>query len=67
MLELFFKGGFAMYPLLALSVAALAISIERVVYLRRARTDTDAFMEAINGFLTRNALEEAARFCVSAL
>ena len=54
-----------MYPLLALSVVMLAIAIERMVYLRKAQIDTGKFMEAINGFLTRNALEEAYRFCDS--
>ena len=65
MIDLFVKGGFAMYPLLALSVVTLAIAIERMVYLRKAQIDTGKFMEAINGFLTRNALEEAYRFCES--
>jgi len=65
MIDLFVKGGFAMYPLLALSVVTLAIAIERMVYLRKAQIDTGEFMEAINGFLTRNALEEAYRFCDS--
>jgi biopolymer transport protein ExbB len=65
MIDLFVKGGFAMYPLLALSVVTVAITIERFVYLRRARIDTGQFMEAINGFLSRNALEEAYRHCES--
>lgn len=63
MIDLFAKGGFAMYPLLILSVVALAISIERMVYLRNARIDTGKFMETINGFLSKNALEEAYRYC----
>jgi biopolymer transport protein ExbB len=65
MIDLFVKGGFAMYPLLALSIVTVAITIERFVYLRRARIDTGQFMEAINGFLSRNALEEAYRHCES--
>ncbi len=65
MIDLFLKGGFAMYPLLLLSVVTLAIAIERTVYLRKAQIDTGKFMEAINGFLIRNALEDAYRFCES--
>jgi biopolymer transport protein ExbB len=65
MIDLFVKGGFAMYPLLALSVVTVAITIERFVYLRKARIDTGQFMETINGFLSRNALEEAYRHCES--
>ncbi|MBI5904593.1 MAG: MotA/TolQ/ExbB proton channel family protein [Deltaproteobacteria bacterium] len=65
MIDLFLKGGFAMYPLLVLSVVTVAIAIERTVYLRKARINTGEFMEAINGFLTRNALEDAHRHCES--
>lgn len=65
MIELFVKGGFAMYPLLALSIVTVAITIERFVYLRKARIDTGRFMETINGFLSQNALEEAYRHCES--
>ena len=63
MLEMYMKGGFAMHPMLVLSILAVAITIERFIYLRRAKTDADAFMEAINGYLERNALEEAAEYC----
>ncbi len=65
MLDLFAKGGFAMYPLLALSVMTLAIGIERFIYLRRARMDAGEFMGNINGFLSRNALDEAYKYCES--
>jgi biopolymer transport protein ExbB len=65
MLDLFVKGGFAMYPLLLLSIVTVAISIERVIYLRRVRTDAGEFMGVINGFLSRNALDEAYRHCES--
>lgn len=63
MLEMYLKGGFAMHPMLVLSIVAVAISIERVVYLRRAKTDADAFMGVINQFLGRNALTEAYDYC----
>ena len=65
MLKLFIQGGFAMYPLLALSILTVAVSVERFVYLRKARMDTGKFMETINGFLSRNALDEAYRHCES--
>jgi biopolymer transport protein ExbB len=54
MLDLFQKGGFAMYPLLLLSVVTVAITIERLVYLRRAKTNAGEFMEA---------LDEARKYC----
>jgi biopolymer transport protein ExbB len=66
MIELFQKGGFAMYPMLVLSIIAIAISIERFVYLRRAKTDADSFMFKINEFLSRNALDAAYNYCEKA-
>lgn len=65
MLELFAQGGFAMYPLLVLSVVTVAIAIERVIYLRRVKTDAGEFMGVVNEFLSRNALEDAYRHCES--
>jgi len=65
MIDLFLKGGFAMYPLLILSVMTVAIGIERFVALRRVRMDAGEFMSVINGFLSRNALDEAYKHCES--
>lgn len=65
MLDLFIKGGFAMYPLLALSIVTVAIAIERFIYLRRARTDASEFMGVIHELLSRNALDEAYKHCES--
>ncbi len=65
MLDLFAKGGFAMYPLLLLSIVTVAIAIERVIYLRRVKTDAGEFMGVVNEFLSRNALDDAYRHCES--
>jgi len=65
MIDLFVKGGFAMYPLLVLSIITAAIAIERFVYLRKAQIDTGQFMETIGGLLSRNALDDAYRHCDS--
>lgn len=51
MWQYFVKGGITMYPLLALSVLATAIIIERFVVLYRAGTDAEAFMEKISAAL----------------
>lgn len=66
MVDLFQKGGFAMYPLLVLSVMTVAVAIERFVALRRARVNSGEFVDVINGFLGRNALDEAHKHCESA-
>ena len=63
MQELFFKGGPAMYPLAILSIIAVAIIMERIWFLRRARMDTKEFMDRINTALGDNKIEEAAAIC----
>lgn len=62
MVELFQKGGPAMYPLLLLSVAALAVMVERVLVLYRARTDTEAFMTRVATALEAQRYEESLDF-----
>lgn len=52
-----------MYPLLLLSLAAVAITVERLVYLRRSKTDAGSFMENINRYLAGNRLDEARAYC----
>ena len=47
MWELFQKGGPTMYVLLGLSMAAVAVVVERLLVLYRARTDTEAFTARI--------------------
>ncbi|MBI5018064.1 MAG: MotA/TolQ/ExbB proton channel family protein [Deltaproteobacteria bacterium] len=59
MLDYFFKGGFTMYPLLALSIASLAVIVERVLALRRASTDTEAFMAEVARAIEAEQYEQA--------
>lgn len=63
MVEIFRAGGFVMYPMVLLSILTMAIGIERIIYLRKARMDADSFMGVINGFLERNSLDEALKHC----
>lgn len=59
MIELFHKGGPAMYPLLVLSVAAVAVVVERLLVLYRARTDTEAFMTRVASALDAQRYDDA--------
>jgi biopolymer transport protein ExbB len=45
MIELFFKGGFMMYPILLCSMAALGITIERLIYISSASARNKKFLE----------------------
>ncbi len=59
MWELFQKGGPTMWVLAALSVAGLAVIVERLLVLYRARTDTEAFTARIAAALEAQRYEEA--------
>ncbi len=50
-----------MYPLLLLSIAALAVMVERVVAITRSRTDTEAFLARIKTALEAQRYEEALK------
>ncbi|RMG59072.1 MAG: MotA/TolQ/ExbB proton channel family protein [Deltaproteobacteria bacterium] len=57
------KGGWVMYPLIGLSVIALAIIIERWVALHRLNVNTTDFVTEINELLAKNEMEEAIARC----
>lgn len=63
MIDFFVKGGFVMYPIAACSVVMVYLSVERMIYLRKVRGDSGEFINVVNGFLSRNALDEAHDYC----
>lgn len=65
MWSLFLKGGWVMYPLLGISIIAVAIIIERLITLQRIKTDTADFVKEINELLGKNMMEEALSRCES--
>lgn len=52
-----------MWPIMLCSVAALTITIERFVYLRRATIDTREFMDAMRAVLRQGRIQEAIQLC----
>lgn len=52
-----------MWPLLACSVVALAIIIDRFIFLQRARTDVKNFVYGIHKMLGENRVDEAVSLC----
>jgi biopolymer transport protein ExbB len=48
MFDLFVQGGWVMYPLLAFSVLALAVILERGVYFFMSRQKLDSFLDAMD-------------------
>lgn len=61
--EVIFKGGILMAPIMATSIVALAISIERFLTLRRATIDTREFMDSMRNVLRQNRIQEALQIC----
>lgn len=59
LIELFRKGGFAMWPLLACSILGLAIMAERSLYFFRLRFNYEAFRGELFGLLSKRKIREA--------
>jgi len=57
------KGGPMMYLIIASSVLAFGVVIERVYHLNRARIDSNKFMDEITSVLKRNKIIEAIELC----
>jgi biopolymer transport protein ExbB len=57
------KGGPLMYLIVLCSIVALAVVIERLYHLYRAKIDIDKFMESISNTLKRNRIMEAIDLC----
>ena len=63
LIQLFLKGGFAMWPLLACSVLAVAIIAERAYYFWRLRFNYEKFNLGLKNLLSKRKLKEALLSC----
>jgi len=61
--ELFRRGGPVMVPILFCSIVALAVVLDRVYHLRKAKVDTERFLETVSSHVKRNRIVEAMDFC----
>ena len=59
LIGLFQKGGFAMWPLLACSVAGFAIIVERALYFLRLRFNYNRFSHELKGLLVKRKIKDA--------
>jgi biopolymer transport protein ExbB len=57
------RGGIVMIPLLLCSVVALVVSIERWLYLKGARVDSEKLMSKVRAALERSSPGEAKGVC----
>lgn len=65
MLDLFLKGGWVMYPILACSIVAFAISLERAIYFLRIRNNDQILLSKIRTLLETGKIEECISICNS--
>lgn len=56
-------GGILMWPIMACSVIALAVTLERLWRLRRAQTSMRDFMDAMRSILRQRRMQEALTLC----
>lgn len=63
MWDLIQKGGPLMYLIVLCSIVAMAVVIERLYHLRRAKIDSDKFMESISNTVKRNRIMDAVDLC----
>jgi len=65
LLELWFMGGFLMWPLLLFSIAALAITLERLIYFLYHNRRLDDLKERVEIALKEGKLDEAREYLES--
>lgn len=61
-IELIMKGGIVMIPILALSVAAIYVAVERYLYLRSTLSRDNNFIAKITRSLSAGNIAEAKRY-----
>lgn len=63
MLELMIRGGWIMWPIMACSVTAAALFLERVFHLHRAQIKQEDFLSGIYTIVNRGNVAEAVSIC----
>ena len=63
MVDLLQKGGVVMWIIMALSIAAAVIIIERLIYFRKIRVDEEKLINRLRAALEIGHYEEAASIC----
>jgi len=63
LIQLFYKGGFAMWPLLGCSIVGVAIILERMIYFFRLRLNYARFTRDLKELLRQDKMQEALHLC----
>jgi len=62
--EMFIKGGVIMWMILACSVLALSVVIDRSIVIRRAKINVPAFMVRLRGLIKKKDISGAVSVCM---
>ncbi|MEK7376861.1 MAG: MotA/TolQ/ExbB proton channel family protein, partial [Candidatus Margulisiibacteriota bacterium] len=63
MFDFFLKGGFLMWPILACSIFAITIILERFYYFYNLRPAVASLVGRVKNLLKEEKIEEAIRLC----
>ena len=63
LLEVFSRGGFIMYLILLCSLISIAIIVERLITLRKARINASHFILKLKNLILRDNVDEAIELC----
>lgn len=64
LLSIFVKGGIIMYFILASSIIAVAIAIEKFIVLKKAKVNVPAFLIKLRSLIKKKDLEGAISYCM---
>ena len=64
LIEMFLKGGLVMWPILACSIIAVAIAIEKFLIIRKSKINVPAFSIKIRGILKKKDVASAMGYCM---
>lgn len=62
--EIFLKGGLIIWFILATSILGMAVVIDRVIVIRRAKINVPAFMIRLRGLIKKNDISGAVSVCM---
>ena len=62
--EIFLKGGYIMWLILACSVLGLSVVIDRFLVLRKAKINVPAFMIRLRGLIKKKDISRAVSVCM---
>lgn len=64
LIEMFFKGGIMMWPILIGSIIAVAITIEKFLSIKKSKVNVGAFTIKIRGILKKKDITGAINYCL---